>query len=231
MKGHLENNNPLTTLGIAGFNYADLYDPSRLRDLTLIFDRASQEKDPDLFEEFQTYRNCGGAGMSPEHISELLVKMAPLVGEFVAWLFHVESSRCEQMHATQSEFEGIFTYRSEVVGKLASRYKGQNPEEWDIASIRHAFEALLRALVPAALVDGDRESAVARLAVELLSLSKSESPAAESLRESLNASPETKKLFAEALAQDDAGLIAALFECVCRWSFAAVKSPLEYMKG
>ena len=223
MKGHFEKHNELTTLGIAGFSYADLYDPSRLRDLTLVFDRASQEKDPDLFEAFQTYRNCYGEGMSPVRISDLLVKMAPMVGEFVAWLFNVESSRCEQMHAANAEFEGIFTYRSEVVSKLAARFKGQNPEDWDVASIRLQFDALLRALVPSALVDGDREAAVARLVVELFSLSKSAAPVADSIRCGLESTPETKALFAEALAQDDTGLIAALFECACRWSFAATK--------
>ena len=223
MKGHLEKNENLETLGIAGFSYADLYEPSRLRDLTLIFDRASQEKDPYLFEEFQTYRNCRGEGMSPEHISDLLVKMAPMVGEFVAWLFNVESSRCEQMHAAHGEFEGIFTYRNEVVGKLASRYKGQNPEEWDISAISERFETLLRALVPAALVDGDRESAAARLAVDLLIFSKQEKPEVDSIRSSLETSAETKALFSDGLALDDSGLVAALFECVCRWSFAAAK--------
>lgn len=98
MKGHLEqHDHTLDTLGIAGFTYADLYDASRLRDLTLVFDRSAQEKDPDLFEAFQTYRNCLGAGMAPEHISDILVKMAPLVGEFVAWLFHVEAERARQI--------------------------------------------------------------------------------------------------------------------------------------
>ena len=226
MKVHLEKHDNLATLGIAGFSYADLYEPSRLRDLTLVFDRAVQEKDPDLFEEFQTYRNCRGEGMSPAHISDLLVKMAPMVGEFIAWLFHVESSRCGQMHSANAEFEGIFTYRSEIVAKLAARYKGQNPEDWDIAAIRLQFDALLRALVPAALVEGDLETAVARLAVELLSLSQSENPVVDSIRNGLEGNPKAKELFAESLAQDDAAFIAALFECVCRWSYAAAKSDV-----
>ena len=229
MIGHLEKNEKLETLGIAGFTYADLYEPSRLRDLTLIFDRASQEKDPDLFEEFQTYRNCRGEGMAPEHVSDLLVKMAPLVGEFIAWLFNVESSRCEQMHSAHGEFEGVFTYRSEVVGKLGSRYKGQNPEEWDITAIGKQFDALLKAVVPAALVDGDREAAVARLAVELLALSKQEEIVVDTIRTSLENHPEAKELFADGLALDDSGLVATLFECVCRWSFASTK--IEKLKA
>jgi len=224
MNGHLEKHDAaLTELGIAGFSYADLYEPSRLRDLTLAFDRCAQEKNPDLFEAFQTYRNCGGEGMAPEHISDLLVRMAPLVGEFVAGLFGVEAARAGQMDATGGEFGGVFAYRNEIVGKSATRYKGQNPQDWDIAALRARFDALLRALAPAALLECDREAAVAGLAVALQALSASEAPDAGVIRARLDAVPEAQALFADALALDDAGLAAALFDCVCRWSFAATK--------
>jgi len=226
MKGHLEKNDDnLETLGIGGFTYADLYEPSRLRDLTLAFDRDAQGQDPDLFEAFQTYRNCQGEGLSPERVSDLLVKMAPLVGEFVAKLFNVEATRAKQMESIQGEFSGVFAYRTEVVGKLAARYKGQNPEEWDIGAVKAPFEALLGALVPTALLDWDREAGVAKLAVDLSALAQAETPDADSIRTRLAASPEAKALFADALALDDVGLVAALFECVCRWSFAALKRP------
>jgi len=224
MKGHLEkHDDTLDELGIAGFTYAELYDPSRLRDLTLAFDRDAQEKDPDLFEAFQTYRNCHGDGLPPERISDLLVQMAPLVGGFVAKLFHAESARNQQIEGIQSEFNGIFAYRTEVVGKLAARFKGQNPEEWEIEPIKTAFEALLAALIPAALRHDDREAAVAKLAVDLLALTQDEAPDAASVRASLEKNAAAKALFADALALDDAGLVAALFDVAARWSFAAVK--------
>ena len=68
-----------------------------------------------------------------------------------------------------------------------------------------------------------RKPRSARLAAELLSLSKSENPVADSIRNGLEGNPEAKALFAESLAQDDTALIVALFECVCRWSYAAAK--------
>ncbi len=123
------------------------------------------------------------------------------------------------MDAIRGEFDGIFAYKAEVVGKLATRYKGQNLEDWDIKGIRERLESLLRTLVPAAQLDGDRESAVAGLAVDLLALTKSEAPDTASIRSRLAGNA----LFAEALAQDDAGLAAALFETIARWSFAATK--------
>ena len=220
MNGHLpKHDDILAELGIAGFSYADLYEPSRLRDLTLAFDRSAQQKDPDLFEAFQTYRNCRGEGMAAEHISGLLVNMAPLVGAFVAELFKVETLRNAQKAAIGGEFAGVFAYRNEVVGKLAARYKGQDPHTWDIAAVRESFAALLQALLPAAALESDREAAVAGLAVELQALSKSEAPDASAIRERLQG----QASFTDALAQDDAGLSAALFEIVARWSFAATK--------
>ncbi|MDD5035888.1 MAG: hypothetical protein PHE55_14155, partial [Methylococcaceae bacterium] len=189
------------SLGLPGFAYGDLYSPSRLRDLTLAFDRETQRQDPALFGEFQVYRQCQGEGMSPEAISDLLVRMAPWVGEFVARLFQVESTRARQKEAIQAEFDGIFAFRTQVVGKLAARFKGQDPSGWDLPAIRLKFEAMLRASIPAARVDGDREAAVAELAMELLGLSQAETPDASALRACLS-----DPVFAEDLERDDAGL-------------------------
>jgi NADPH-dependent glutamate synthase beta subunit-like oxidoreductase/NAD(P)H-flavin reductase len=209
----------LTELGIAGFRYADLYNPSRLRDLTLAFDRHAQAQNPDLFEAFQAYRACRGDGMAPEQVSDLLVKMAPFVGEFVAKLFGVEAEWTAQRQFIDGEFSTVFAYKNDVIGKLTARYKGQKPEDWDIAAVRSQFEALVNALAPAALLDFDREAAVATLAVELLALTQTEAPDVTTIRSRLT----SNEAFAEVLAQDDVALAAALFDILARWSFAATK--------
>ncbi|MDD5034137.1 MAG: pyridine nucleotide-disulfide oxidoreductase, partial [Methylococcaceae bacterium] len=218
MNGTPEKSDATVALGFPGFAYGDLYQPSRLRDLTLAFDRETQRQDPALFGEFQVYRQCQGEGMSPEAISDLLVRMAPWVGEFVARLFQVESTRTRQKEAIQAEFDGIFAYRNQIVGKLAARFKGQDPSGWDLPAIRQQFDSMLRASMPAARVDGDREAAVAELAMELLGLSQAETPDASALRARLS-----DPVFAEDLERDDAGLVAALFDALCRWSFCAAR--------
>jgi hypothetical protein len=85
------------TLGIPGFEYADLYDPQRLADLLGVFDDSVRKHDPELLAEMTAYRECAGVGMKPEVVSELLVKMAPLVGTFVACLFNVNQVRDQQI--------------------------------------------------------------------------------------------------------------------------------------
>jgi hypothetical protein len=60
------NTNDLTklTLGIPGFEYADLYDTQRLADLLAVFDQSVQKHDPELFAELAAYRACNGEGMA-----------------------------------------------------------------------------------------------------------------------------------------------------------------------
>ena len=84
-------------LGIPGFNYGDLYDPLRLKDLLAVFDQSIRQHDPRLFAEFESYRTCQGQGMQPQQISDLLVRMAPFVGMFMACLFKVTQDREHQI--------------------------------------------------------------------------------------------------------------------------------------
>ena len=78
----MEQNN--LTLGIPGFNYPDLYDSNRLKDLLAVFDASVKKHDAELFDKFAAYRQNQGEGLAPEAISDLLVGMGPYVGQFVA---------------------------------------------------------------------------------------------------------------------------------------------------
>jgi NADPH-dependent glutamate synthase beta subunit-like oxidoreductase/NAD(P)H-flavin reductase len=173
-------------LGVNGFSYADLYKPARLKDLLEAFDREAASRDDGLFADFQAYRDCQGIGMAPEQISDLLVRMAPLVGEFTAGLFNVGNLRSERMADTQCEFNTLFTFRTEIVGKLDKRYKGIDPASWDIAALIDQFEALLTAQIPAAKLAADRETAVAELGLKLRAQAEAETPASVDEYETLS---------------------------------------------
>lgn len=215
------------TLGISGFSYADLYEPERLKDLSDVFDATVRDHDPALFAEFERYRACRGEGMPAEQISEILVKMAPYVGTFVARLFGVSSERDTQIRAIRDEFDSIFVYRNEIVAKVAGLFKNQAPESWDVAGIRADFETLIRVAEPA-LSEIDREKAVAALGARLHRWHRDEAAGTTGiaeLRRALAADRDVEARFASLLGESDDGLIKALLDLVQRWTYAAQQIP------
>ncbi|NJD06033.1 MAG: pyridine nucleotide-disulfide oxidoreductase, partial [Methylococcaceae bacterium] len=162
----------------------------------------------------------------PEQVSDLLVRMAPHVGEFVARLFQVSDRRDQRMANTQAEFAGIFAFRSEVLGKLDKRFRGEDPASWDLEALGNRFEALLAAVTPAARLAADKEAAVAALGMQTHVLAGAETPdagAAADLRRRIEAVPAAARALAAELAGDDAALATGLHDLVCRWSFATAK--------
>src|SRR5687767_6615634 len=82
---------PPLALGVAGYAYEDLFNPSRLRDLHEEFDRWFALHAADDYARFDAYRKCKGQGMTPLAISEALLAASPHVGAFLAKLFRVEA--------------------------------------------------------------------------------------------------------------------------------------------
>ena len=211
------------TLGIPGFEYKDLYDAKRLTDLLAVFDQSIQQHDPDLFAEIAAYRVCAGEGMKPEEISDLLVRMAPLVGTFIAKLFNVSDVRDQQIGQIRGEFDAVFVYRTEIIGNLNKLFKGQSIEGWDIDLLREQLDALLTATGKESLFSEDPEFAVSQLGAELWRLSQqadlSDTDVAV-LKSRISELPALNIGFDSA-----AALIAGLLDIVCRWSFAAKQVP------
>jgi len=211
------------TLGIPGFEYPDLYDAQRLADLLEVFDQSVQQHDPALFAEIAAYRAGQGEGMAPEAISELLVRQAPLVGAFLARLFNVSDVRDQQISGIRGEFDAVFVYRTEIVGKLASRFKGQSISDWDIAGLERQLQDLLTATGKQVLFVTDSELAVSQMAADLWRLLKQEQ-LDEADADKLKNQAEAVGLSIDHI--DNSGnLPAALLDIVYRWSFAAQQAP------
>jgi len=224
------------TLGIPDFTYADLYDANRLKDLAGVFDASVQRHDAELFGQFAAYRQAQGEGFAPEAVSELLVNMAPYVGQFVAKLFNISAQHDAQRATIADEVETIFTYKNEVVEKLGVYFKGQTLDGWDLAALDAQLESLTLAGFPEAAADTDPEHRVARVGAVIGSLSahykavakgkdggyENADLAVQSLRERLAADAQAAVWFADSLAQTEAAdFVAGLMDCVQRWSFAA----------
>lgn len=210
-------------LGIEGFSYPDLYDPGRLKELCAAFERFVKERDLGLCAEFAAYRACRGEKMAPKAVSDLLVRMAPYVGRFLARLFQIEAACAERMAQVSREMETVLRYRDEIVGQeVAKRFQGEDPAGWEIGPIRARFEAML-----AALGEGDdREQATATLVVRLKDLvAAPDVGEIAKVRQQLAAHPEAAVKLRDALALPPEQLVDALYSLALRWTAAAARHP------
>jgi NADPH-dependent glutamate synthase beta subunit-like oxidoreductase/NAD(P)H-flavin reductase len=113
-------NEPLNTmpLGIDGFTYADLYEPSRLRDLHEIFCARVAADDPSLWAHWDAYRTAPDSVTSPIERSDLIVRMAPHLSRFVTTLFRVGAAAGEIDESTH-RLEPLFRFKIDFVRKRA----------------------------------------------------------------------------------------------------------------
>ncbi len=102
------------------FPFADLFDPARLRDLHADWEATLARSDAALYARYLAAR--GGAALAPEASSELLVALAPHVGEFVARLFGVTAER-ETARAHHRAELILFRFKDEFVKRRASKRK------------------------------------------------------------------------------------------------------------
>ncbi len=211
------------TLGIPGFEYADLYNSHRLADLLKVFDQSVQTQHPDLFDEICAYRSSHGEGKAPEAVSDILVRTAPLVGSFIANLFNVSDSRDQQISNIRGEFDSVFVYRTEIVSKLASRFKGQTIADWDISGLSSSMDALIKATNKETEYQLDPELAISRIAAELWRLAQQNELSADDVA-NLKAQIADSQL-ADINGDSPVALVASLLDIIYRWSFAAQQSP------
>ncbi len=126
-------------LGIAEFTYADLYQPSCLRDLHDLFCKRVAAEDPSLWAAWDVYRTAPESVTSPIERSDLIVRMAPHLSRFVAALFNVGDAAAGVMSTTAS-LEPLFRFKIDFVRKRAlPLVKGGTrvtPTAGDLATVR-----------------------------------------------------------------------------------------------
>ena len=214
------------TLGIAGFHYEDLSRPEGLKRLHDTFVAELAETSTGLHREYQDYHRCRGEGMTPVAVSDLLVRLAPRVGEFVARLFGVSAERERQRDAVQRELDAVFVFRKEIVGGLEKHFKGVDAGAWDAAAVQRELDLLIRCGFPDLAVDPDQERRIATAAARLWRWETAVAgddadtarAAVRGLRDRLGADGQAAATFAAAARGTDAELVAALLDVVRRWS-------------
>ncbi len=230
----------LTNLGISGFNFADLFESERLAELTARFDSFVDQQDHALFEAFGGYKNNSAETPPAEQVSDLLVKMAPYVGQFVAKLFKVEPERDKLRYRIKDEVDTVFKFRTDVVTKVGKKFRKANLQEWDIDALHAGVELLLRVAFSDIADSSDLEYKIAVAATrmhrlvshfKLLEAAKESEFAdaadrVDEIRNALTENIQARTVFVDALARDtQAEFIEVLFEWIQRWVHAAAEVP------
>jgi len=227
-------------LGLDGFDFSDLSSDERLQNLLSTFDETLRAADGELYEAYLDYRQNQGADLDDIGISELLVRLAPHVGAFVAELFGVGDARHAVMERTRHDYDALFTYKRAVVDKVGAKFKTQNPSDWDLDKLDSDLELLKRTTSPEASEDRDAECAISVVAARLANLAghyqklakgkpsdvEDADAQVEELREHLRVNAQAARTFADARAmKDPLEFVANLLGYVERWTYAATKDP------
>ncbi len=226
---------PALKLGIPGYSYEDLYDPLRLKDLFDAFNQSLEQANAEVYSDYQAYHQCQGEGMSPEAISEVLVKTAPYLSDFIAELFDVDDARTAQREKTKAEMEIIFSFKKKLVGAVKKLFRKDNPQEWNFSDISQHVKTLVDILTSKDIDAQDKELRTASVAVELLSLLdslKDDNPdqqtlqTVEQIRQQLADNTQAAGLFNDSLSlSDPAEFIESLLLWIQRWAHAINTLP------
>jgi NADPH-dependent glutamate synthase beta subunit-like oxidoreductase/NAD(P)H-flavin reductase len=108
---------PSDALGIAGFTFADLHAPARLRDLYEAFCAEVKAAEPELWAQWDQYRAIPES-LSAVSRSNLIVAMASHVSRFVARLFDVGAD-VEALTAITRNFDDLFRFKIDFVRRRA----------------------------------------------------------------------------------------------------------------
>ena len=156
-------------LGVPGFKFADLNRVRRLAALDEAFLRWLHETDAALAAEFVRYRSADGSGSERLVESELLIRVAPHVGAFIARLFHVEDAYgalCARVRADQVVFEWKRQFVERRILKTdptAAELTAMDPVE-----IEFAYREAAAAVIPNGAFTADPERELAEVTTRLL---------------------------------------------------------------
>jgi NADPH-dependent glutamate synthase beta subunit-like oxidoreductase/NAD(P)H-flavin reductase len=154
-------------LGLGDFNYRDLYQPERLRQLTAIFYAELRRADASLHADLMAYTKARGANLKGTRAeSELLIAAAPHLSRFVARLFNVETERAAHMESIEAQ-DAIFKFKNFITRRALKRVPPEQALTFDADSLNVALESFRRAAFPDTL-DVDAELGLARMAAHLL---------------------------------------------------------------
>lgn len=162
------------TLGIEGLSYPDLFEPTALDSLHQRFLGFIKERDGGLLEKWTRYSTAYVTGFDPIERSNLLVEMAPHVGEFISILFAIEKERRAGIELAARE-KVIFEFKRDFLQRRALK-KFTTIEKCLAAASQEDLHANYRSLKTHfndMFISDDPELATARMVQKIIEYEKS----------------------------------------------------------
>lgn len=222
-------------LGIDGFSYSDLYSPERLADLAEAFYAYAADADPQLWQEWQQYRDLKGEGYPAKTESQLIVRMAPLLQQFLALCFGLEDELARIQQKTERDLQ-IAALRTFVQRRALKKF--QSVDSINYERLTAQVEALKQCYFPEAIFEVDPEMGTARIVVALLALEKgySHKPVSSQVSEQvakLRHSLEQEELLRDYLPEEpqaDLELVKNLLGLMEAWLYAKYHKDRDEVK-
>ena len=223
-------------LGIEGFNFSDLFDAGRLKDLADRFYADVEKHEPLLHDALTKYIAARGEGFERRVESKILTDAAPILSDFIARLFKITGENKELEHDITVQ-NPVWKYKFFVQRRAAKKYKPEQLAELNEGALWIALTQLRNTAFDETLVR-DEELSIAEMTCRLLdaeeALGKEQDEIAPSVHDTvarINAAyeklrdAEFGKAFAEFILQQnvegDLLVVKSVLSLVEAWSAAA----------
>ena len=212
---------PELHLGVGGFEYADLFKPERLKDLSDVFDDELSKENPELFSRWVAYRREPGELRSPIEVSALLIGVSGYVSRFIIRLFGVESEAATLAELTADQ-DPVFRFKIDFVRRrvLPMLKKLAVPTDpGSILELEKKIERLRDAASERASSNDDLELETARAASKLLDANKA-------FGEKGSIPDQQKSIpFLRKLGEPSQAAVAEWMEALSQWCAMRLKDP------
>lgn len=158
-------------LRLNDFHYSDLYIPSKLRDLTVIFYNDVKRLNPPIFNRFEAYRN-NPKNTPPLEVSNILVEMAPFLSAFIARLFDVEDDVKSLKNKFFAEEKILFFKKEFVLRRALKKWNADRIKNIKFNEVDTLLNKIRQAAFPELDWAGDTEKSTALMVLRLTEIEK-----------------------------------------------------------
>ncbi|MBP6004804.1 MAG: FAD-dependent oxidoreductase [Pyrinomonadaceae bacterium] len=153
-------------LGINGFNYSDLFDAVKLKELAEVFYAEVADKEPALGDALNKYIAARGAGFERRAESKILTDAAVFLSDFVGRMFGISDKRTELEKDILVQ-NPVWKYKFFVQRRATKTFKADQTSAFNENELWEAVTGLRNTAFDQTLVR-DEELSIAEMTIRLL---------------------------------------------------------------